>query len=127
MKAVSMWHGPWSMIRTMVVSLLMLAPLLVYAVPGHAIPAPREHAAVATPDQAAAYLDHKETLCDDAGLLHDGVCGSVAQCAAMHGGLLPDVIEVFVPRLGSSTHLPVPAMPEGISSGPALRPPSLIV
>src|SRR4051812_25288104 len=100
-----MWRWPWSTFRTMVVSLPLLAPLFVYAVP-----APYEHAAVATSDQAAAYLDHKETLCDDAGLLNDGVCCSVAQCAAMHGGLLPDVIEVFVPRLDSSTHLPAPGL-----------------
>jgi hypothetical protein len=111
----------------MVVNLLMLAPLLVYAVPGHAIPAPHEHAAVATSNQGVAYTDHKETLCDDAGLLHHGVCCNVAQCAGMHGGLLPDVIEVFVPHLDSSAHLPVPAMPDGISSGPDLRPPSPIV
>ena len=124
-----MWRWPWPTFRTMVVSLLMLAPLLVYAVPGYAIPAPHEHAVVATSDQAGvAYADHKKELhCDDAGLLHDGVCCSVAQCAAMHGGLLPDVIEVFVPRLDWSTHLPAPAMPEGISSGPDLRPPTLIV
>jgi len=49
-----MWRWPWSTFRTMVVSLLMLAPLLVYAVP-----APHEHAAVATSDQAVAYPDHK--------------------------------------------------------------------
>jgi hypothetical protein len=126
MKAVSMWRWPWSTFRTMVVSLLMLAPLLVYAVPSHAILAPHEHATVATLEQAVAYPDHEETLCDDAGLLHDGVC-CVAQCAAMHSGLLPDVIEVFVPCLDTSTHLPAPALPEGISSDPALRPPSLIV
>jgi hypothetical protein len=131
MKAVSMWRWSWSTFRTMVVSLLMLAPLLVYAVPSHAVPAPHEHATVATleqavVEQAVACPDHEETLCDDAGLLHDVVC-CVAQCAAMHSGLPPDVIEVFVPCLDTSAHLPAPAMPEGISSDPALRPPSLIV
>jgi hypothetical protein len=45
----------------------------------------------------------------------------------MHGGLPADVVEVFVPRLDTSTHLPAPAMLEGISSDPALRPPCLII
>ena len=36
-----MWRWPWSTFRMMVVSLLTLAPLLVYAVPSHAILAPQ--------------------------------------------------------------------------------------
>ena len=123
-----MWRWPWSTFRMMVVSLLTLAPLLVYAVPSLAIPVLDEHAMVAAIlDQAVAYPDHEETLCDDAGLLHQGACCNVAQCATMHGGLPPDFIDVFVPRLESSTHLPAPAMPKGISGDPALRPPSPIV
>jgi len=115
------------MFRTMVVSLLMLAPLLVYAAPNHAGLAPHENVLVATPDEAAARPDHDEALCDNAGPLHNGACCGVAQCATMHGGLPADVVEVFVPRLDTSTHLPVPAMPEGISSDPALRPPCLTI
>lgn len=125
-----MWCWRWSTFRTLVVSLLMLATLLVYAALSHAslaphdqAIAPREHAVVATPDEAVADRDHEEAPCADAGHLHDGACCSVAQCATMHGGLPAEVIEVFVPRLDTSTHLPAPAMPEGISSDPALRPP----
>jgi hypothetical protein len=127
MRAVSMWCWPWPTFRTMVVSLLMLAPLLVWAVPSQAGSAPHEHAVAVTPDEAAGYLDHGEALCDDAGSRHDGICCGIGQCATMHGGLPADVIDVFVPRLDTSTHLPAPAMPKGISSGPALRPPCLML
>jgi hypothetical protein len=123
MMAVSMWCWPWPTFRTMVVSLLMLAPLLFCAVPSHAGSAPHEHAVTVTPDEAAAYPDHGEALCDDAGPRHEGACCNIGQCATMHGGLPADVINVFVPRLDTSTHLPAPAMLEGISSDPALRPP----
>jgi hypothetical protein len=139
MKAVAMWRWSCSTFRTVVVSLLMLATLLVYATRSQAGPAPHdrsiaphEHVVVTTLDEAAAdkavaYLDHEEAPCAGAGHLHDGTCCSVAQCATMHGGLPADIIEVFVPRLDTSTHLPAPAMPEGISSDPALRPPCLII
>jgi hypothetical protein len=122
-KAVSMWCWPWSAFRTMVVSLLMLALPFVYAASGRASSAPHGNVMAATSDEAVAFVDYGEALCDDAGLLHHGACCSATQCVTMHGGLPADVVEVFVPRLDTSTHLPAPALPEGISSDPALRPP----
>jgi hypothetical protein len=130
MKIIAMWRGAWSMFRTVVVSLLTLATLIAYAVPSHATLAPHDH--LTTPhervlavaaDETAAGHDHKLVPCADAGLIDDGACCSVAQCATMHAGLPAGAVEVFVPRLKTSTHLPAPAMPEGIGSSPALRPP----
>jgi hypothetical protein len=131
MKAVAMWRGTRSTVRRVVVSLLMLATLLVYAVPGHAnllphhqAPAPHEHVpADAHGDAVAADHEHEEAACGDLGLLDEGACCSVAQCATMHGGLPAVVFEVFVPRLNASLHLPALATPDGIGIDPALRPP----
>jgi hypothetical protein len=134
MKAVAMWRWSCSTFRTVVVSLLMLAMLLVYAVPGHASLVPHdrsiashEHVVAVATDGTTAGRDHEQAPCADWGLLDDGVCCSVAQCAAMHGGLITDAVEAFVPRLAMSTHLPALAIPEGIGSSPARRPPRLII
>jgi hypothetical protein len=129
-----MWRGSWSTFRTVVVSLLTLATLLVYAIPSHAslVPhersiAPHEHVVAVATDGITAGRDHEQAPCADAGLFDDGVCCSVAQCATMHSGLIADAVEAFVPRLVISTHLPALTIPEGIGSSPALRPPCLIV
>ena len=134
MKVIAMWRGSWSTFRTVVVSLLTLAMLLVYAVPRHASLVshdrsivPHEHVVAAAADETTAGRDHEQAPCADAGLLDDGVCCSVAQCATMHGGLIADAVEAFVPRLDMRTHLPALAMPEGIGNSPALRPPRLIL
>lgn len=128
-----MWRATRSTVRRVVVSLLMLATLLVYAVPSHAsllphhqAPAPHEHVLVDTHgDAVAAVADHEhdEAPCGDLGLLDDGACCSVAQCATMHGGLPAVVFETFVPRLNASLRLPALATPDGIGIDPALRPP----
>ena len=114
-------------------SLLMLATLLVYAVPSHAslVPhqhpiTPHEHALVDTHDESIAAVsdhEHKDAPCGDLGLLDDGACCSVAQCATMHGGLPAVVIEAFIPRLDTALHVPALATPDGIGIDPALRPP----
>lgn len=116
------------------VSLLMLATLLVYAVPSHAIlvpddwsMAPHEHAAAVTVDETTTARDNDQAPCADEGLLDGGVCCSVAQCATMHGGLIANAVAVIVPRLAMSNHLPAVAIPEGICSSPAQRPPRLII
>ena len=118
-------------------SLLMLATLLVYAVPSHAslLPhhpskAPHEHVLVGGHGDAVAAVadhEHEQGPCKDLGLLDDGACCSVAQCATMHGGLPAVVVETFVPRLNASLHLPALATPDGIGIDPALRPPALII
>jgi hypothetical protein len=133
-KAIAMWRGSWSTFRTVVVSLLTLAMLLVYAVPRHASLVshdrsivPHEHVVAVAADETTAGRDHEQAPCADAGLLDDGVCCSVAQCATMHGGLIADAVEAFVPRLAISTHLAALAMPEGIGNSPALHPPRLIL
>lgn len=128
-----MWRGAWSTVRRVVVSLLMLATLLVYAVPGHASllphqlsPAPHVHAVVAMQGDAVAALanrEHGQDLCKTLGVLGDDACCSAAQCATMHGGLPVGAVTAFVPALGRADHLPVLATPEGIGSDPALRPP----
>ncbi|KAA0585946.1 hypothetical protein HUE56_09760 [Azospirillum oryzae] len=128
-----MWRGVWSTVRRVVVSLLMLATLLVYAVPSHASllphrhsPAPHEHALAATQDGAVAAVadhEHRQDSCGDLGVLGDDACCSVAQCATMHGGLPTDAVAAFVPPLDRAAYLPALATPEGIDSDPALRPP----
>jgi hypothetical protein len=123
-----------STFRMVVISLLTLATLLVYAVssqasmvsPNHSI-AQNEHVVAATADKTAADHDHKKTRCADMGLLDDSVCCSMAHCLTMHAGLLAGTVEAFVPHLGMSSHLPAPAMLEGIGSSPALHPPRLII
>ncbi len=127
-----MWRGTRSTVRRVVVSLLTLATLLVYAAPSHAslLPhhpqAPHEHVLVnAHGDAVTAVADHEHEQgpCKDLGLLDDGVCCSVAQCATMHSGLPAVVVETFIPRLNASLHLPALATPDGIGIDPALRPP----
>ena len=119
-----MWRATRSLVRRVVVSLLMLATLLVYAVPSHASlahhqpPAPHEHA-VAGPDVA----DHEHDPCKGRGLLDDGTCCSVAQCATMHGGLPAVSFEPFVPHADKTRHRAAFATPQGIDVDPALRPP----
>ena len=134
MKVIAMWRGSWATFRTGMVSLLMLATLLVYAIPSHAIlvphdrfMAPHEHAAAVTADETTATRDHDRAPCGDEGVFEGGVCCSVAQCATMHGGLITDAVAVSVPRLTMSDDLPAPIMPEGIGSSPAQRPPRLII
>ncbi|QQP89515.1 hypothetical protein JL101_027540 [Skermanella rosea] len=112
----------------------MLATLLVYAAPSHAIlvpydrsAAPHEHAAAVTIDETTATRDRDQAPCADEGLPEGGVCCSVAQCATMHGGLITDAVAVSVPRLVMANHLPAPMIPEGIGSSPAQRPPRLII
>ena len=112
------------------VGLLMLATLLVYAVPGHAAlaahhPAASHSAAPAHGHAADAAHGHDASPCDDLGLLDDGACCSVAQCATMHGGLPAMAAVAFVPRPDGALHLPALATPEGIVGDPALRPPCL--
>jgi hypothetical protein len=134
MKVIAMWRGSSATFRTGMVSLLMLATLLVYAVPSHAVlvphdfsVAPREHAAAVTADETTAARDQDQAPCADEGLLDGSVCCSVAQCATMHGGLITDAVAVIVPRLAMSNYLPTPIIPEGIGSSPAQRPPRLII
>lgn len=119
------------------VGLLMLATLLVYAVPSHAGLAAHhpsnpahEHVLADTHDHAvAAAADHgdEQAPCKDPGLLDGDACCSVAQCATMHGGLPASAAVAFIPRLDTSAHLPALATPEGIGSDPALRPPCLTI
>ncbi len=128
-----MWRATRSTVRRVVVSLLMLATLLVYAVPSHAslLPhhpsqAPHEHVLVDTHGDAIAAIadhEHEEDPCGDLRVLDDGACCSVAQCATMHGGLPAAASGAFVPRLNTSAHLPALATPDGIGIDPALRPP----
>lgn len=128
-----MWRGTRSTVRRVVVSLLMLATLLVYAVPSHAsllphhqAPAPHEHLLADDMGDSvvgASDHEHEQVPCGDPGLLDEGACCSVAQCATMHGGLFPVAVEAFFPRLNASPHLPVLATPDGIGIDPALRPP----
>lgn len=77
------------------VSLLMLATLLVYAIPSHVILVPNDwsvtphgYAAAVTADETTTARDHDQAPCADEGLLDGSVCCSVAQCATMHGGLI---------------------------------------
>lgn len=119
------------------VGLLMLATLLVYAVPSHAglvahHPSDPVHEHVMGGMHAAAVAamadhEHGQAPCDDGGLLDGEVCCSVAQCATMHGGLPASAAVAFVPRLDNSAPLPALATPEGIGSDPALRPPCSIL
>ena len=116
------------------VSLLTLAMLLLYAVPSHTGPvpqdrsiAPHEHTVTVIADETTAVHHHDQAPCADTSLLEDGVCCSMAQCATMHGGLIANAVEVIVPRLPMSNHLPAVAIPEGICSSPAQRPPRLII
>ncbi|MBP2292701.1 hypothetical protein [Azospirillum rugosum] len=120
-------------------SLLMLATLLVYAVPSHASlaqhqpPAPHEHALAAAHDDAAIDMaadvagpdvaDHEHDPCKGRGLPDDGACCSVAQCATMHGGLPAVSFEPFVPHADKASHRAAFATPKGIDVDPALRPP----
>jgi len=134
-KAIAMACGVRWSFRTVVVGLLMLATLLVYAVPGHASPTPHhaaanvhEHAAhdhgpADAHDALAAVHDHERAPCTDGGLLDDGGCCSVAQCTSMHGGLPAGLLAAFVPRLDRVSLLPALATPDGIVRDPALRPP----
>jgi hypothetical protein len=133
MKVIAMWRGSWATFRTGMVSLLMLATLLAYAVPSHVILVPDDwsmvphgHAPV-TADETTVVRDHDQALCADEGLLDGSACCSVAQCATMHGGLITDAVAVIVPRLAMSNYLPTPIIPEGIGSSPAQRPPRLII
>jgi len=137
MKAVAMWRGTWSTVRRVAVSLLMLATLLVYAVPGHASLMPRQHSS--TPHEhglagthgdglaAVADHEHEQDPCKDPGRSDDGACCSVAQCATMHGGLPVGSVVMFVPAFCRTSHLPALATPDGIGTDPALRPPSLTI
>lgn len=124
-----MWRGTRSTVRRVVVGLLMLATLLVYAVPSHAslLPhhqalAPHEHV-LADSVVGVSDHEHEQAPCGDLGLLDEGACCSVAQCVTMHGGLPAVAVEAFFPRLDASPHLPVLATPDGIGIDPALRPP----
>ena len=115
----------------------MLATLLVYAVPTHAglmqhrhSAVPHEHVLADAHEQAvagAADREHRQDPCKDLGLLNDGACCSVAQCATMHGGLAAVSFETYTPRLDTSVHVAVHATPKGIDVDPALRPPCLTV
>jgi hypothetical protein len=117
----------------MLTGLLMLATLLVYAAPSHAGPvshghptAQRTFIAAEIPDDGAAAADHQQQQpsCDGPGLLDNGTCCSLGQCAAMHGGLLAGVTVAFrgpADEANRPTTLPAP---EGIGIDPALRPPS---
>jgi hypothetical protein len=132
-----MWRGDWSTVRRAVVSLLMLATLLVYAVPSHAglpphqhSPAPHEDALVDTQDDGVAAVadhEHKQDLCKHLGVHGDDACCSVTQCATMHCALPVDAVAAFIPAIDRADHLPALATPEGVDSDPALRPPSLIL
>lgn len=114
------------------VCLLMLATLLVYAAPSHASLAPHdrsitphEQVAAVAADETTADHDDNHAPCADTGLLDNDVCCSAAQCATMHGGRIADAVDVIVPRLAMSNHLPTLDIPEGIGNSPALRPPLL--
>ncbi|HYD68558.1 hypothetical protein [Azospirillum sp.] len=136
-KAIAMACGVRWSFRTVVVGLLMLATLLVYAVPGHASPMPHhatanvhehaahdhDHGAADAHDATAAVHDHERAPCTDGGLLDDGSCCSVAQCTSMHGGLPAGTPAAFVPRLDRVNLLAALATPDGIVGDPALRPP----
>ncbi|WP_448192889.1 hypothetical protein [Azospirillum sp. sgz301742] len=119
-------------------SLLMLATLLVYAVPGHAGPMPHRHTGavhehvvmpVSGSEAAVVVADHEHqpAPCDETGLLDDGSCCSVAHCVTMHGGILSADSTPLLPRPNGNGGLPALATPEGIGSDPALRPPSLTI
>ncbi len=119
------------MVRRAVVGLLMLATLLVYAAPGYAglLPPPppqAPHGQVLAGTQDGAVACH-EGPCGDLGLTDDVACCSVAPCAAMHGGILAGTVMTFAPVLDRTNHLPALAMPDGIGSVPALRPPCPII
>ncbi|HEY0835160.1 MAG TPA: hypothetical protein VGE72_14745 [Azospirillum sp.] len=136
-----MRRGSRSTFRTVVVSLLMLATLLVYAVPGHAgpmphhsTPAPQEHAhqhalADAHDHAVTAVVDHahEPEPCGDLALLDGDMCCSVGQCATMHGGLPAGSTAAVVPRRDRTAHPAALATPEGVGRDPALRPPCLTV
>lgn len=133
-KSIAMRHASWSTFRMVVVGLLTLAMLLVYAIPNHSTLVPHdrsltqnESVVTATADQTVGEHDHHKAPCEDARFLDDSACCSMAQCATMHGGLPAEPVEAFIPHLDISSQLPVPAMPEGIGSCPALRPPRLII
>ena len=107
-------------------SLLMLATLLVYAVPSHASLLPHQHSPVAPQDDAVSAVadhEHSQDPCGELGVLGDDACCSVAQCATMHGGLPVDAVAAFIPSVDRADHLPALATPDGIGSDPALRPP----
>lgn len=118
-------------------SLLMLATLLVYAVPGHAslMPhqhssTPHEHGLAGTHDDGRAAVadhEHEQEPCKDLGQSDGGACCSVAQCATMHGGLPAGTVVTFVPALDRTSHPLALATPDGIGTDPALRPPSLTI
>lgn len=134
-----MRRGTRQTMKRVVVSLLMLATLLVYAVPGHAGPMPHRHTGavhehVVMPASggsgaAVTVADHQHhpTPCDETGLLDDGSCCSVAHCVTMHGGILSADSASLMPRPNGNARLPALATPEGIGSDPALRPPSLTI
>lgn len=124
-----------SIARRVVVSLLMLATLLAYAMPAQAgltqhrpSAPPHEHALADAHDHSvAAGHEHRREPCEDPDLLDAGACCSVAQCATMHGGLAAVSFETHAPRLDAAVHAAVHATPEGIDVDPALRPPCLTV
>lgn len=131
MKVIAMWRRSWLTFRTVLVSLLVLATLLVYVTPTHAslVPhsqliTPHEHAIVSTTGEIASAGHPDQLPCADAGFPDDGVCCDMAQCTTMHGGLIASAVEVVITNLAISTHLPALAIPEGIGSSPALRPPA---
>ena len=120
-------------------SLLMLATLFVYAVPVDAndaahhtsgTPYGHAHALAGALGDAAVVVAPSQSApapCADGGHSGEKACCSVGQCATMHGGVLASTLAAFVPPLSTAGLLPGPAMPEGIGTAPALRPPCLIV
>ncbi|WP_085557520.1 hypothetical protein [Azospirillum agricola] len=118
-------------------SLLMLATLLVYAMPGHAnlmhhqhAPTPHEHGMAEAHDHAPVAVadhEHERGPCTDPGWSDGGACCSVAQCATMHGGLPAVPIVTFVPLLDRTSHPLALATPDGVGTDPALRPPSATI
>lgn len=117
----------------LVAGLLMLATLLAFAMPGHAVAfSSHQSRTVQQPDQAVLHdagHEHgsRQAPCEDDGGhdgLHDGgACCSVAQCVTMHGGLPASGVILFLPPLGKAARNPALATPEGIGRDPALRPP----
>jgi len=120
------------------VGLLMLATLLVYAVPSHAglrahhasgpahdhvLADAHHHDGIAAADHEH---DHEQAPCKESGVPDDSCC-SVAQCVSMHGGIPAGSIAAFAPPLDRSVPLSALATPEGIGSDPALRPPCPII
>lgn len=129
-----MWCGGRLTVKRVVVSLLMLATLLVYAAPGHAMllahqhsPAPHEHALIDTHDDGIASVadhEHEQASCKDLGQRLGGdACCNVAQCITMHGSLPAVSFDPFVPHTDTANHFAAFATPKGIGVAPALRPP----